>query len=625
VRRLVLAAGIAALAAGLPASAHASEPATLAEAGGTHFPDRAYALTLPRAATVTASNVEVRENGRVVEDVTVSPAEGARAYRFGVVLTIDTSSSMRGAPLRGAIEAARAFVAHRSPAQPVALVTFGGKVDVTLPFTTDPRAIEAALDSVEVTGGGSRILDATLRSVELIKTSRIASGSVVVLSDGADRGSLTPAGSVAERARTAGARVFGVGLSSRSRDFGSLNLLAAGTQGEFSEASSLTDLARVFERLGSRLGHQYIVEYHSAARPGRRVRVELRVDGVPGIARASYATPAVARGHRPPFHRPPADVLWRSPAFALVLSILVGGLLMGGAWALIRPRGTSLRDRMASYVAEPEEDPGQRGPLLAGRLRLGAERSFEQLGWAMAFKEKLDVAQIAIPAERLLGWTTLGTIACLVLLSLLGSPALGLLALGVPLGTYLAVERRVRKQRDLFTEQLPDTLQIIASAMRAGHSFAAALTVVIEDAPEPTRGELRRVVADERLGVPLDTALGVIVRRMESKEFEQVALVAALQRETGGNTAEVLERVTDTVRDRLALRRMVSTLTAQGRLSRWVLTAIPIVLLLLMTAINPGYVAPLYTTGVGQAFLVFAGCMVVAGSLVIKKIVNIKV
>jgi tight adherence protein B len=613
------------MAMAIAVPAHARAQATLSEAAGAHFPDRTYALTLPRATPLTADQVEVRENGRVVDDVEVSAADGARASRFGVVLAIDTSSSMRGAPLRGAIEAARAFVAHRSPAQPVAVVTFGGDVTVLLPFTTNRRAIEVALGAIDVTGGGSRILDATVRSVDLIKASRIASGSVVVLSDGADRGSVTAPERVNQLATKAGARVFGVGLSSRSHDFRALNLLAVGTQGEFTTAESLSDLARVYERLGSRLSHQYLLEYHSAAQPGRRVRVEVKAEGIPGVAVAVYKTPALSGG-RPPFHRAPADALWLSPSTALLLSVVVGGLLVGLLWVLIRPRGMSLRERMASYVREPDDaEEAARGTLLAGRLRLGAERSFERLSWATAFREKLDVGRITIPAERLLAWTTLGTIGLLALFTTVASPALGLLALAVPVGTYMVIERKVRKQRDLFTEQLPDNLQMIASAMRAGHSFAAALNVVIDDAPDPTRGELRRVVADERLGVPLDVALGVVVRRMKSKEFEQVALVAALQRETGGNTAEVLERVTETVRDRLALRRTVNTLTAQGRLSRWVLTAIPIVLLLLTTVINPAYVSPLYHTGVGQAFLVTAGLMVLAGSLVIKRIVNIKV
>jgi tight adherence protein B len=195
----------------------------------------------------------------------------------------------------------------------------------------------------------------------------------------------------------------------------------------------------------------------------------------------------------------------------------------------------------------------------------------------------------------------------------------------VPFAAHLLVQRRVAKQRALFAEQLPDNLQVIASAMRAGHSFVGALQVVVEDAPEPTGTELKQVIADERLGVPLEEAFATVVRRMESPDLEQVALVAALQRETGGNTAEVIDRVNDTMRERLALRRLISSLTAQGRMSRWVLTGIPVLLLLLLTAINPAYMHPLYSTPIGRALLFLATAMVIAGSLVIKRIVTIKV
>jgi tight adherence protein B len=112
---------------------------------------------------------------------------------------------------------------------------------------------------------------------------------------------------------------------------------------------------------------------------------------------------------------------------------------------------------------------------------------------------------------------------------------------------------------------------------------------------------------------------------MASKDFEQVALVAALQRETGGNTAEVLDRVTDTVRDRVALQRMIKTLTAQGRMSRWVVSGLPVVLLAAITAINPDDMRPLYVEPIGRGLLVVAGLMVLSGSLVIKRIVDIKV
>jgi tight adherence protein B len=195
----------------------------------------------------------------------------------------------------------------------------------------------------------------------------------------------------------------------------------------------------------------------------------------------------------------------------------------------------------------------------------------------------------------------------------------------VPVVAWTLIARRVTRQRRQFVEQLPDSLHVIASAMRAGHSFSGALAVVVEDSPDPTRRELQRVVADERLGVPLDVAMGSAVQRMDSEDLEQIALVAVLQRETGGNTAEVVDRVTETVRERLALRRMVASLTAQGRLSRWVLTGIPIFLLFVLTTLSPTYMEPLFSTTIGHVLLGVCAVMVTAGSLIIKRIVEIKV
>jgi tight adherence protein B len=112
---------------------------------------------------------------------------------------------------------------------------------------------------------------------------------------------------------------------------------------------------------------------------------------------------------------------------------------------------------------------------------------------------------------------------------------------------------------------------------------------------------------------------------MENRDLEQVMLVASLQRETGGNTAEVLDRVADTVRERSELRRLIRTLTAQGRMSRWVVTALPVVLAGAISAISPTYLTPLFHTTAGHAMIVLAVVLLVMGSLVIKKIVTIEV
>jgi tight adherence protein B len=130
---------------------------------------------------------------------------------------------------------------------------------------------------------------------------------------------------------------------------------------------------------------------------------------------------------------------------------------------------------------------------------------------------------------------------------------------------------------------------------------------------------------EEQLGYPLEQALESVVERMESRDLEQVAVVSVLQREAGGNTAEVLDRVVDTVRSRAELRRLVRTLTAQGRMSRWVVSSLPPALLVLFTLLNPEFTGPLFTEMVGRFLLAFAAALVVIGSLVIKKIVEFEV
>jgi tight adherence protein B len=206
-----------------------------------------------------------------------------------------------------------------------------------------------------------------------------------------------------------------------------------------------------------------------------------------------------------------------------------------------------------------------------------------------------------------------------------GAAALAILGLGTPFLVRAAVQRKLDRERNLFDGQLADNLQVIASALRAGQSFSGALAVAVQDAPQPTRREFERVVADERIGVPLDQALGVVARRMRNRDVEQVQLVAALQRQTGGNMAEVLDRAADSIRERADIRRLVKTLTAQGRLSRWVLTMLPLVLALVLTIVNPGYLDPLFATTTGRFLLILSVVMITAGSLVIKRIVQIEV
>jgi len=160
--------------------------------------------------------------------------------------------------------------------------------------------------------------------------------------------------------------------------------------------------------------------------------------------------------------------------------------------------------------------------------------------------------------------------------------------------------------------------------MRAGHSMVSGIALIAQDAGEPTQGEFRRVMADEQLGMPLEDALRSIVPRMDAQDMEQVSLVAELHRQTGGNMAEVLDRVAEAVRERAELNRELRTLTAQARGSRWIVTLIPPVLLLFIDVVNPKYLQPLVNTTTGHLLLIMAAALILIGSFAMGRIVRIE-
>jgi tight adherence protein B len=245
--------------------------------------------------------------------------------------------------------------------------------------------------------------------------------------------------------------------------------------------------------------------------------------------------------------------------------------------------------------------------------------------WAR-FEETLEIAEISVEPEMIVAGTfALTALSFLLIYAATGSAWWALFALIIPYLSREWVVRTLKRRRNRFAEQLPDALQVIASALRSGHSFAGALAVVVESASEPMKKEMQRVVADEQRGVPIQDSLSVVADRMASRDVEQLALVAQLQREAGGDAAEVVDRVAETVRERFDLKRLIETLTMQGRMSRWIVSGLPIVIVLAVMLENPHYFHPLVSSLGGRILIGFAAAWAVAGSFVIKKIVEIEV
>jgi len=642
VRRRLLATGLVTLvglAAALTALG-AGERARLTEAAGSGFPSRSYILSLPHGVKLKPGAVQAFENGTSVDDLIVTPVSESTSQQFGVVLAIDASTSMEGKPEQAAFSAARAFAAQREGQEQLAVVTYNVTPTVALPFTTDQAKIDEALAKQPAFLFGTHIYDTVSHSLRLLRDARIKAGTMILLSDGqehpapGDTAKHETLESAAAAARSAHVRIFTVGLRSRLSKLGALKKLARDTGGRYIETTSITQLKKIYRQLGSSLASEYLLRYSSVAGPDKHIKVTVRVEGLNTVATTEYRTPALqvaTKASTPPYKPSNVARFFISSVTMTVVALLVAGLIGLGAYLLMSgPKKGTVRRRMAEFVSVPTalRDSSRRPTAqITEKMLEGTDSMLRGSGWWQRFKWENQIAKVAMPPEQIMVLTGVGAVLALLVIKVLsGSLLLGIIfALAIPFVVRFVLKRQLARQRRLFAEQLPDNLQVLASALRAGHSFIGALSVVVNDAPEPARSEFQRVVADEQLGVPIDQALRVVVERMQSRELEQVALVGALQRETGGNTAEVLDQVTDTIRERFELQRTVQTLTAQGRMSRWVLTALPVFMLLTITVINPGYMSIMYGSNGGKVALVISGISVICGSFVIKRIVNIRV
>ncbi len=616
---LVLVVGVLAGTA-MGAGSSSAEP-TLIEAKGPAFPVQSYLLKLPSSQRLTVNDVTVTENGNAVLNTTLVPASQASNKTLGVVLVVDTSYSMNGAPLAAALGAERAFAAQRNAKEQLGAIDFNHKTTMVFPLTTSDSTIHTALITTPAVGGGTFIYDAVARAEAMLKDANISSGSIVVLSDGANTGGTHNLAGVTKAARAAHIQIYTIGLHDQTYKPGTLKALAAAGRGEYVEANT-KQLTPLFKQLSQQISSQYLLQYTSPTGPSKTARVKVQVKGV-GTATTAYSTPplTVSTTPTPPYKPSIGDRILSSTITMILLALFAAAVVALLVIGLLRPKRSTLPARMAEFVSirDLQKDKGEGAAATA-------QDEPDQNDWWTRFEETLEIADIKIEPE----WIVAGTIAATGLTFLLiylatGSAWWALLALVIPYLSRDWVLRTLARRRNKFAEQLPDALQVIGSALRSGHSFAGALAVVVESASEPMKSEMQRVVADEQLGVPIQDSLNVVAKRMASRDVEQLALVAELQREAGGDAAEVIDTVAATVRERFDLKRLIHTLTMQGRMSRWIVTALPIFVVIVVYLENPTYFHPLTATLFGRIVLILAAAWAVAGSFVIKRIVEIEV
>ena len=622
-RRLAL---LAALLSGISivgaAGAATPAPATgakvqVAPVARLPFPERGFVVSLPDSRRADEGKIVVRENGLRVDNVRVDPLSGS-GLRFGVVLAIDASESMTGGPAAAALTAGRTFLTHRTRTEEIAIVAFNGEISVLSGLTRDGAALRRTLARPPRLAYGTRIYDALARSLLLLREAKLSSGSIVVLSDGADIGSVQSLEAAVAAAKKQQVRIFTVGLRSGAYDPAPLRSIAERTGGSYAEARSAAELAAIYEELGAQLAGEYLVRYRSSARPMSQVEVSIAIAGH-GEAATTYVAPTPSLLE--PYHRSPISAFLLSGSSPLVVALFFGLLVCLLLLLMVRRPGTTVVERVERFSG----GSSRRHPKNSAALVLRETRNRYTGGWWAQLERDLELARMTISPRAVVGLALAGTFAIFALAMILSAPLLGIFGLTTPLIARGVVRRKVNAVREEFADQFPGSLQVLASALRSGHSFNGALGVVVEHAREPARSELARVLQDDRLGVLPEDAIRKLARRMQNRDIEQVALLAELQRTTGGNSAEILDTVVSTIRERSEIRRLVRTLTAQGRMARWILTGLPVVLTAFLWLVHPDVMRNFFTSHGGQVALVIASLMIAAGSLVIQKIVDIDV
>ena len=319
-------------------------------------------------------------------------------------------------------------------------------------------------------------------------------------------------------------------------------------------------------------------------------------------------------------------------AVPVVASMLIAGAVFALAMTLLTMDGdrrSNLEKRLSGFAGGDGDgdqvDDAEESGLVQDMVSLTG-RMAERIGVLNRVEDKLEQADLPLrPPEALFLYLMIIVVVLLGAMLILG-------ALGALIATAIAtifpvlyLEMRRKKRLRKFETQLPDVLNLLAGAMRAGFSFAQGLEAVADEASEPAKRELQRVYAESRLGRPIEDALEDSADRMQSIDLVWAVMAIRIQREVGGNLAELLDTVAETMTERERLRHEIMALTAEGRMSAWVLGVFPPAFAVVLYLIQPDYMATLFNSPMGVTAVVASAIMAGFGFLWLRKIMAIEV
>ncbi len=614
-----------------PATAATDTVVSIRAVDTTDFP-QVRITTLATGSRPAASDFTVRENGELVASFDVFPTGSDTG--LSTVLVLDVSGSMAdGDAIASAREAAAEFVRASDPETPIALVAFGDQARLVSNFSTNHDFLVQAIGEL-VAAGETALWDGVRMGAALYGDRPDLQANLVVLSDGTDTTSTSTEDEAIAAVKAAHATAFTVGVETTELDAGSLQRLASDTGGSYAGVRDPGGLAGVYQGVQESLANQYDLVYTSTSEQDT-LELAVAAGGAQASATVNTGTKSVGASANPEVVSSSGGIFGGS--LGLVLGVgagVVAAALAAAALVLVFQKDDGTLDaRLSHYedtasAAEHDADEGAmfQTPMMARAVTFTEDLARER-GVLPKVERALEKADLPLRAAEALFFyvaTAAGiSLAGLLLAgSLISALIVGSLAFLLPPGIVSFLGRRRQAK---FLAVLPDTLELLASSLRAGYSLMQGVEAVSQEAQEPMGKELRRVVAEARLGRKLEESLEDVAERMQSDDFAWAVMAIRIQREVGGNLSELLQTVGSTMLARERLRREVKSLTAEGRMSAIVLGILPVGLGLTLKVMNPEYVQPLLTETTGQIMLGGSILLAVFGFWWMWKIIQIDV
>lgn len=568
--------------------------------------------------------------------------ESLRGSALDVIVVMDTTGSMGGAPIAEAKAAAISFLNKLPQGTSVSVMGYDTKPYRASPFGTDIGRHARAIRGLRA-GGETALYDAVAGAVDTFARRRPAERAIVLLSDGEDNASSASLGEVKSKLAASNVRMFGVEYRTAFTDELGLRGLVSATGGRVVRAGEPQGLVRVYGEIAAELSNQYRLTYTSQSAGPTEIDVQLSTGAVDAFGTIALrlpepvspppppAAPEQAPLREAPNPAPPpptdlADTFANRWLFVSGLGLVFVATALMGLYLFV-PTRKRINILSAGRAGERQNMPKMREGLtdLASHLTDVAEKSLSRRSFGAKLNSALERAGINLrPAE----FTVLAASLALTgfaLGTLLASSMMGLFfAILVLFATRIYVSFKGSRRQSKFADQLNDTLQLLAGSLRAGYGMMQAIDSVAREANSPTAEEFSRLVVEARLGRDLTAAMQAMGERIGSEDLEWVIQAIAIHREVGGDLAEVLDTVAGTIRERNQIRRQIKALAAEGKLSGIILTLLPLAVAALIGATNPGYMKPLFESFAGIAALTFGFCLMAAGGLWMRHFINLK-